>query len=62
MKWLAFQDEVDWDAIALVVHRDAMADIPALVAATDVEVSRVPRVAHKPVGELESGVGVRVEV
>ncbi len=38
VKWLAFEDVVDWDAIALVVHRDSMADIPALVAATDVEV------------------------
>ena len=38
VKWLAFEDVVDWDEIAVVVHRDAMAEIPALVAATDVEV------------------------
>ena len=38
VKWLAFEDVVDWDTIALVVHREKMADIPALVAATDVEV------------------------
>ena len=41
VKWLAFEDVIDWGTIALVIHRDAMADIPALVATTDVEVLRV---------------------
>ena len=38
-KWLAFQDRIDWSSIAIVVHRNKMADLPALVAATDVEVT-----------------------
>lgn len=38
VKWLAFEDAVDWNSIAIIVHRDQMATIPALVAAADAEV------------------------
>ena len=39
-KWLAFEDMIDWESIALVVHRSDMASIPALVAATDAAAMR----------------------
>jgi len=39
VKWIAFEDEIDWSTIAIVVHRDQMATIPALVAAADVKVN-----------------------
>lgn len=38
VKWLAFEDAVEWSSIAIVVHRNQMASIPALVAAADVQV------------------------
>ena len=37
--WLPFKDKVDWNSIALVVHKDNTSDIPDLIARTDVTVS-----------------------
>jgi hypothetical protein len=39
-KWLAFEDIVDWDSIAIIVHRSEMASIPERVNATDVAAKR----------------------
>lgn len=40
MKWLAFEDAVDWESIAVVVHRKDMATIPERINATDVAAMR----------------------
>ncbi len=44
--WLPFKDKVDWNTIALVVHKDNTSDIPDLIARTDVTVS-VPRTSRR---------------
>lgn len=59
-KWLAFEDVIEWESIALVVHRSDMASIPALVAASDAAAMRanilcapsllVPRTCQVSVG------------
>lgn len=41
VKWLPFQDRVDWSSIAIIVHRDQMATIPTLVKLADIEVRKL---------------------
>ena len=36
--WLPFADKLDWDSIALVVHKDNTSEIPDLIARTDITV------------------------
>jgi hypothetical protein len=40
VKWLAFEDVVDWDSIAIIVHRSEMASIPERINTTDVAAKR----------------------
>ena len=39
--WLPFTDKLDWDSIALIVHKDNTSEIPDLIARTDITVSRL---------------------
>ena len=43
MKWLPFEDRVDWDGIAIIVHRDNMTNIPTLVKLADTKVLSISR-------------------
>lgn len=40
VKWLPFEDEVDWETVALVVHRSEISSIPQRVAAADAAAMR----------------------
>ena len=44
--WLPFTDKVDWENIALIVHKDNTSEIPDLIARTDITVSCQPAMQH----------------
>ena len=51
MKWLAFEDIVDWESIAIIVESKDMASIPERVNATDAAAMRA-NIGCAPAGVL----------